>query len=407
MNNNTRIENIKSEESIRNQIIWLTVISSILVIVIIICFFNNRILDCNKQIDNAVWGNFGDIIGGVFGTLFTFVSVLLMFKTFQLQRTLTENSDNLQIKQTELQRFNNLFFELQSLYINQESVLNASNGGTPYFNGYMSILRNDFKEYVKYGNAYYYASIKYQEFYGRHSWEVAPHFRILYRILNLIDNASIDDEYKQEYAKIIRAQLSEGELFFIRYNCTTNYGNNLKEYVNKYRLLKHLPFLSLLEAKKFKNIIQQSGRDNDLMTNQILYDIWKQIYNRVTGKTALSFHPVVLQSSSKYQIILVMTNRNNMVLHVEKDNSIRRTPKRLEGFEAMTSDELLELMYAFIREIFIFSNFDEYNPNIKITKNIHQKQKNDKSITTLIVVAKNDTPLRLSHYKWDNHNKGN
>ena len=65
-------------------------------------------------------------------------------------------------------------------------------------------------------------------FYTDNRSKIAAYYRTLYRIFELIDESDlINDEQKKEYAKIIRAQLTESELFFLRYNPTHHY---IKQY---------------------------------------------------------------------------------------------------------------------------------------------------------------------------------
>lgn len=43
---------------------------------------NYSFLSKDYIIDNSLWGTFGDFVGGVLGTTFTVISVLLVVKTF-------------------------------------------------------------------------------------------------------------------------------------------------------------------------------------------------------------------------------------------------------------------------------------------------------------------------------------
>lgn len=371
--------------------------------------------DHDYVIDNEVWGTFGDFCGGVLGLFLSLFGCILMIWTFREQRILTEKTNiaeraianqsaALQAElsknsqdQAELQRFNDLFFQLLALYRQQDQDLRTANGGSPFFNEFMNILRHNFKEYVKYGDANRYAGEKYLEFYGRHAWQIAPHFRTLYRIFNLIDSSEINDDNKYEYAKIIRAQLSEGELFFLRYNSMTTYGKNFIEYVNKYRLLKHLPFLSLLEAKKFRNLLMPTDNHSRIDFNVIIYHISKEIFNRVVGNTPLSEEKKELISSAKYKIYLIMRSDNNLVVEMQKNNDVKKVSNRLKPFESLDNDQILWLIYSLIREMFIFSNFGRYNPNVIIKK----LTRTSDNIIYFRVTVENETKLRLSHPDWD------
>lgn len=68
--------------------------------------------DKNYQLDNTLFGTYGDFVGGVLGTIFTVISVLLVIKTFKYQQEVTKSNE----RQLVVQRFNDLFFELLHLY---------------------------------------------------------------------------------------------------------------------------------------------------------------------------------------------------------------------------------------------------------------------------------------------------
>ena len=89
----------------------------------------------------------------------------------------------------------------------------------------------------------------YMLFFIENSTKMGAYFRTLYRMYDLIDSSSINDKIKKNYLKIMRAQLTESELFFVRYNAMTYYGYNFIYYINKYHILKHLPAFELLEFK--------------------------------------------------------------------------------------------------------------------------------------------------------------
>lgn len=70
-------------------------------------------------IDNELLGTYGDFIGGVLGTIFALISILILIRTFNQQKLVTEKNQ----EQIENQRFNDLFFELLRLYQSEISEL--------------------------------------------------------------------------------------------------------------------------------------------------------------------------------------------------------------------------------------------------------------------------------------------
>lgn len=383
------------------RITWISACVLLLILSVSAAFFfwgrEVKWMDEKYVADNELWGTFGDFCGGIIGLFLSLYACILMIWTFREQRELTRNTGQSERNMAELQRFNDLFFQLLALYRQQDKELGSSIGTPSYFDTQMGNLRNEFKEYVKYGDAYRYAGDKYLDFYVKNARELAPHFRTLYRIFNLIDHSEIDNDKKLEFAKIARAQLSEGELFFLRYNCMTSYGNKFIEYINKYRLLKHLPFLSLLENKKFRNLLITPDNPRGLDLNVTIYDIGKAIYDRVVGKIPLSRDKIELLSSTKFKIYLIMRNDRNLIVELQKDNGIMKVPQRLKTLNTLNDSQILMLIYTMLREFFIFSNFGNYNPNVVIRKKTRTRDK----MTTFWVSVKNDTRLRLSHPAWD------
>lgn len=92
------------------------------------------------------------------------------------------------------------------------------------------------------------ADALYVSFYLEYKNQIAHYFRTLYRIFCFIDNSALTECDKVEYAKIMRTQLSESELFFLYYNAFSPYGQSFQKIINKYNLIKHLPFLEKLES---------------------------------------------------------------------------------------------------------------------------------------------------------------
>jgi hypothetical protein len=78
-------------------------------------------------------------------------------------------------------------------------------------------------------------------FFNRYEDKLAHYFRILYHIFKLIDTEEIDKEDKDFYARLIRAQLTSAELTLLFFNGFSDSGENFKDYVERFALLKHFP----------------------------------------------------------------------------------------------------------------------------------------------------------------------
>ena len=66
--------------------------------------------------------------------------------------------------------------------------------------------------------------------------ELGHYFTNLYHLIRFIQRSDVED--KQNYANIVRAQLSQYELTLLFYNCLTPYGNDFKPLVEEFEMLK-------------------------------------------------------------------------------------------------------------------------------------------------------------------------
>lgn len=106
--------------------------------------------------------------------------------------------------------------------------------------------------------------MSYDKHYELTQADFGHYFRNLYRIVKLVNNTNFSFEYskgskeeeykiKYQYTSILRAQLSDFELLWLFYNCLSYNGQQFKTLVEKYTLLKNIPFkhLASLDHKKF------------------------------------------------------------------------------------------------------------------------------------------------------------
>lgn len=99
--------------------------------------FNSR-----HPIDNALWGNLGDFVGGLLGAVLAALSFYMMFRTMEEQRKLTDKTNGIQEASQELHRFNSMFFELLGLYHRQVEKLNIGENGNSFFDENMKVSIN-------------------------------------------------------------------------------------------------------------------------------------------------------------------------------------------------------------------------------------------------------------------------
>lgn len=353
----------------------------ITIVFLILSFFvfvTNRwsTFDTTLPIDTDKWGQFGDFVGGTLGIILSLIGVVLVAWTFQTQN-----------KTAETQRFNDLFFELLHLYQSEVKELNGENvrivgvkkkkneekkftieteqiqyTDKDFFDEEKKKIQDRYQHSTAYEDNIPKAINDYMVFYVKNRSKMAAYFRTLYRIFELIDKTDlISEQHKKEYAKIIRAQLTESELFFLRYDAMTFYGHQFIEYLNRYRVLKHLPAFELLEFKEWWKDMTDIEREGVNMIFHIICESLKDVFAK--GKSN-SNHQISLFPNSlknKYQLTLTLTNMSDFKINMTIDNSIKNLSKEFIGFLKLDETRIQQLFDCFLKELFIFSNFNKYN----------------------------------------------
>lgn len=325
-----------------------------------------HIFDSNYVVDNNLLGTYGDFIGGVLGTIFALISVLFLIRTFRQQKAVTEKNE----EQIENQRFNDLFFELLRLYQseiselcgttqrkegNETVIINYNN--KDFFDYEKELLQRKFKSTTSYEGNIQKAIKLYMLFYIKHRTKVAACFRTLYRIYDLLDNASIKESVKKNYLKIMRAQLTDSELFFIRYNSMTYYGENFIDYINKYNVLKHLPAFDLLEFKYWWKELN----DVERMGINIVFHASTRLLRRILLKRDrdLIFKPS--GENVKYSFQIKTKSNYEVEIAIQIDNSKTNHVMEYAGFEKFTNKKIQALLDCYLKETFMYSNFEKFN----------------------------------------------
>lgn len=361
-------------------------ISCITLFVLLIVFSWNQTFSTGEDyiVNHELLGTYGDFLGGVIGTLFAILAALLMFSTLKSQRELTTDSNKvqkeiseaaiksqeklatIQSKEAELQRFNSLFFELLSLFRSQREELNnsISEGGSSknYFDAKMKEIYDSFEPSTSYGKTDKKAAREYLTFYLEHASELAPIFRSLYRLMDLIENAEIEKDKKRQYAKIVRAQLGEGELFLLRYNATSEYGRKFIGYITKYNLLKHLPPMSLMEFKKYRMIMDIGGDNRSLAVNILIQKLRKAIYHRTIYRDDYDdLANVRIEKHSKYEVCIDMSDPTSTILTIKELINRQNTSSIFKAFLRFSQDDLKGFMNYVLKEIYGGANFKTFN----------------------------------------------
>lgn len=117
----------------------------------------------------------------------------------------------------------------------------------------------------------------YKEFYDSHQADLGRYFRLLYNVLRFLKDkkSNIPEEMYETYHKLVKASLSDFELFLIMANCLTDAGEPMKKYVSQFELFDNLP----------KNILLIQRRDEDDNEDILDFtDIWSKFDKKSFGQ---------------------------------------------------------------------------------------------------------------------------
>lgn len=214
----------------------------------------------------------GDYTGGVVASMWSLAGLFIIYVAFlgQKQQILHQKLElkynQFEVKATrkelegqkdqmieqnktlKQQRFESTFFQMVNLH---HQIIN----GVEIIDGIEKCLgRKGFKiAYDIFRTAVFDKHLTYDQIihiylnqYTNYQHSFSHYFRNLYRIIKFIDQSDIED--KQQYADILRAQLSPQEMLMIFYNGLTVYGEHkMKPLLEKYEMLKNMPQRSLIE----------------------------------------------------------------------------------------------------------------------------------------------------------------
>lgn len=355
-------------------------------------FIISQLLDKKLFVGTEVVGQYGDFVGGVVGTI---LSVILLYFTFKSQ--IEESKNNAKV--FTLQQFNETFFHLLEQYtllVKAFHVKYEDEGDENTLEGKEAIhyclekMRLDFTdENVNFGRK---VAVGYFTNYLSSNIDFVPvYYRLLYRIFDLIEHTDISECEKVKYAKIVRAQFSDSELILMRYNAMTQAGKNMVVYINEFNLLKHLSPLEMLEFCKWRKLFSEENRNR---ANIILVAIKKNFHDLYCGENKTVAYTSL---KAKYNINISRGEDNkNFKFDFNRRVNITTSPSDVFCcFDSIILQDIVGLLFDWLFEIFVVSNFQQYNGIINIHKKVIPLQGGNEHFT-LIVTKKDNTALKLS-----------
>lgn len=273
---------IVNEKTASNSIIIGFIIS--LIMFILFLFKGSYHIVADENISEETVGQFGDFIGGVVGTLFSLVGVILFYialkeqredfktnqealkmqldafeqqiKEFELQReelTETRKIFEQQTKTMKSQQFESNFYSLLNVFIAiQENFINK---------GLFTKIIDEIKSKIPitdYSSCYNKINSEYLNTYLANRADLAKYFMTLYRLFKIIEESpNLNDSEKIYYHKILRSQINKDELLVLYYNYHSEFGKKPIPIALKYEYFKHLELFSKFEFVTTFNLLTQ------------------------------------------------------------------------------------------------------------------------------------------------------
>ena len=364
------------------------ILSALLSLLFAYMFFrHNRELSCEYLLDNESVGQYGDFIGGLFGTI---LSVVLLYQTLNLQRK-DSNRNTLVYEKQEL---NNEFYHLLSLY--QEILKGFELQGNDLTLRGKELVASCYQDIHDGFDETETALRKmatqaYLQFYSNYRHFAPVYFRTLYRICENVSEKEKDTKYKNvEYIKVLRAQLTDAEMLLLRYNAQTVMGKKFRYYINKMNLLKHLPPLDLLEYKKWRKLISPHGLHEVSAINTVLVELRQRmadildIKEQSTLNTFTEPHSLVtfaINTTVQKDELSIVMNRKNAAVIPDEDS--------FGSFLRFDKTSLSEMLSYFLYDSIVLMNFGEFNERKELDFSSEDRSPSDNSRFVLAFTVKN------------------
>lgn len=311
---------------------------------------------------------FGDFLGGAVGTVFSFVGVILLFETLSLQRSEFKSSNDV----FSHQQFDNTFFELLNFHKENVKAFKTYTltgelvEGREFFRYQKGYLQDIYSPTTNLSNNRKKAVDLFRILYVQYEEDFSIYFKTLYQLYSLIEDSKINGELQARYSKMLRAQLSDAELFFIRYNAMTELGNQSSEYINIYNILKHLSHFDLLEFKYWWSRLSKFERNGLGTVIKEIKSVMKHFLIETNFNTmSKSF------KKNRYSIVLTSEKRSEFYFELKIDFTKNSADKSIvDGLEHFTTEEIENLFKCIFKEFLFYSNFNKFNKrkNLRIDR---------------------------------------
>jgi len=276
-------EIIKEEKTSLRLITIGMVIIGVAIILFIWCDYS---FSLSSKINSEKFGQLGDFIGGIAGSIWALAGVLLFYtalteqrkdiktnqkalenqiealnnqvKEFELQRKELESSRKVyeqQNKTLKIQQFDSNFYSLLNICVSIKNNLNNNHDSKDYFRTLFNNIKISFDEAdtaIKIQSKY---NENYLHEFNLEKGQLSHYFKSVYRLLKVIATTSgFSRKEKTFYSKILRAQISDYEQLILYFNSQSYLGIKARPLILEYNLLKHIDIFNKPEFEFYFDI---------------------------------------------------------------------------------------------------------------------------------------------------------
>lgn len=327
------------------------VFAGVVLVIIALVFFlwSDFNFSSSEKINSEKFGQFGDFIGGIVGSIWALAGVLLFYialteqrrdiktnqdalelqikalqqqvKEFELQRNELESSRKVyeeQSKTQKIQQFESNFYSLLNVYSNIKDKLNNLDKEKDFFKSIFSKITENYSKEISIEEHHFNMISKYTIIFNENRGHLSHYFKCFYRIIKIIDlDYNFDEKTKVFYAKILRSQLTDYEQLILFYNSHSDYGFKARPLILKYNLLKHLPLFNKPEFNYFLDI---QNDNNILFFTEFLNQF---LIKHINESFELDFDTDKIEESyNEFNCIVGIYFYDNIELKVYCDNNI-------------------------------------------------------------------------------------
>jgi len=387
-------KNIYKKIFVDKDLIYIIIFVSLIVIILITLLFlwKRPFFMWDSPINESLMGTLGDFIGGVIGSAWALLGVILFYLALKEQRAdsktnrkalnkqiealemqtrefvlqkeeliLSRNVFKEQAKTLKKQQFESTFFAMLQLYNhNIENIgSDTSSENEESFKGFSKELFNNMEVDIDPFKNHEQAINVYKDLFYKKKTEISHYFRIVYRIMRFIELSSMTEEEKKSYSKIIRSQFSEKELLILYYNSHFIFGRKFIPLALKYKLFKHLPDDTKVEFKDFYTKDVNFGFNRLIFLNEVK-SLIKEFISEVKEDFSNLAFPITRSFENKDAGLINRVELLNDNLNEMKVSFLEIDIEKFEKYFGLKLNKAINYFNHHFHHIFIFSTYVDF-----------------------------------------------